>query len=703
MFLLCILTVSGTAWVAPANAAVVNPYKTLSNVVEHTMTIRVALVGMSQIDQDQLRWNLEPEISPNVQVANQVGLSDLTYGTKFKINYEFISVSQETTSALESYLQSIAQTKKVPAYLRNKDTGVYSCWYWWQSDSNSYMTIDALKTEEWINSHISDFGGIPDDGYLILAADLSGISKLHHYYEHTYYDLDPGVAQAKYYSKPAIWPLVNWMFTWGGHHRFYFMDLSAGDPRFDYSGICHVPIQDLDERPYWGKVKFKKDTQTVTEYVADYLAEATRNLFLPSYVYTPTYATSFKIAIHVFDDTGKVTQANIGDYLSTSKVKDAFADVIPYATWDVSASIHRLEEDDGLAEAFRNNILCKEEGTGTFGDRIFINYYDYRPIYSYLQSHLTEYVDITGDSVVLPVFEFVLSSSSRFAYTWREEIGQPSRGPDGVDRTFGGISLGDLIIIGQSERSLFAFGYGLTYVTIHELGHAIGIMHPHSYGWTEDYVSSAMSYLTYEYGFSQFDLDAIQRGHADFFLSQVQGPIEISAEATLHQQAQSLVQQASSVYKDALSSYSKKDYMQAVKSLQSVSQTLDQAFETEQKTIQDQLTQAAVTSDPGKAFAERANSLLDSAMQAKAAGNIGAAYQLLASASMAGEDALQAENQAQAYAQLQEEKQSLLSELQKTQSMLPIYAIISLVVGMAVGCALMWVVLRRKKTPPPPS
>jgi len=687
--ILCLLTASGSVWIAPVNAAVASPYTPLPNPVEHPMTVRVALIGMSRIDLDLLRWNLEPEIATTIQVSNQIGLSDVSYGTKFKIMYEFKTVSDETVSELKEYLKSISETKKVPTHLRNKETGVYSCWNWWQQDSKRYATLDALKTEEWISNHVSDLGGMTNDGYLILVGNLSDISKLYHYYERTYYDLDKGSESAKYYKRPEMFPIVNWMFSWGGRERFYFLDLSAGDSKFDYSGICHVPIQDFEKRPSWGDIKLKKDTSTVTEYVADYISEAVRNLFVPSYVYAPTFSSSYKIAIHVFDDTGKVAESDIADYISVSTVKEAFERVIPHASWDVSVNVHKLGDDSELAKVVDNSKLFTEKTKGTFGDRIFIDYYDYRQTYYYLQSHLSRYVQSVGEAVVLPVFAFILKSSSRFAWTWREEIGSRTRVLDGQDMTFGGISLGDMIMIGKSERSLFAFGYGLTQTTIHELGHSIGLMHPHSFGWTEDYVSSAMSYVTYEYGFSQFDADAIQRAHADFFLSQVQRPIEISVKAPMHQEAKDLLQQAKSDYDSALASYSKKDYKQALTDLRNISQLLDRAFEAETKAIQDKSAQTSVTSDEARQLMQRANDFVASAKDQKNAGDIGSAYQLLAEASASVDDAVIVESQAQHI-------QSLASDLEKTRSMLPIYAIIGLAVGLAIGCGVMFVILKRR-------
>ncbi|MEM2513817.1 MAG: hypothetical protein QXU81_05825, partial [Candidatus Bathyarchaeia archaeon] len=46
----------------------------------------------------------------------------------------------------------------------------------------------------------------------------------------------------------------------------------------------------------------------------------------------------------------------------------------------------------------------------------------------------------------------------------------------------------------------------------------LGLAHPHTYGDLGNFVSSAMSYFSYEYGFSIFDKDALARVHADKLL-----------------------------------------------------------------------------------------------------------------------------------------------------------------------------------------
>lgn len=625
---LCILVLTIPTTLGPAvHAYPLNSFMPLVSQVNHNMTIRVILVGINGVDSQQLIWNLEPVISPAIQSNHSpTGLQDLTYGSSFSVKYDIVSASSIAKVELTQFLRNAASTKYVPDSLQQ--TGYWSS----TSDSSSYTVIPADQTEEWLNSHIAELGGIPDNGYSLVVANVSEISSLHHYYEKTYVDADVASTRATDYNH--LWPLEDWMFSWGGHHSFYYLDLSGGDPKFDYSGIGHIPIQDFGTRYYSGEaVSYNMTQSSLTEYVASYVAEATRNLLLPSYVYAPTYSTSYKIAIHIFDDTGKISDSNVADYLSISTVKNAFTKLIPYATWDVSLTTHQLSDDPGLAAVVSKSVLFSRDALGTYDNLpVHINYYDYLPIYTYLQNHLSQYVTSTNGIVTLPTFEFIFKSSGRFAQTWEESIGGRSVGDlDSSKGTFSGLALGDMVLIGLSERSLFAFGYGLTHDTIHENGHQLGLMHPHSYGSTEDYVSSPMSYATYPYEFSQFDIDAIQRAHADYFLATVQHVLTVSnSREFLSKDAQTLLSQAMPSYQSALADYSTKKYSGAVGNLQATTKSLGDAFDSEATTIQ------SLTSD--------LNDQLSAAKQMKEAGNLAVAFQLLLEASKSASAEVQARN-----------------------------------------------------------
>ena len=666
------------------------PYYTLPTIVNHSMTIRIAIMGMPDVDTKLLTWNLEQVIEPYVLVtSNPQNMGGyITYGSRFSMNYQIFRVAPSITTSLEQYLQSIGQEKKVPDSLHDSSYYWYSCYYDTSIscyDSGKYSVFNSTLTEQWINSHISDFGGIPDDGYTIIVADLSSAFKEYHYYESTFNDSDTASVKATYHKQ--AWPIVDWSFSLGGNHRFYYVDLSGGDPFYDYSGVGHIPVQNFNVRYYKEeKVDNKRTPQSITSYVADYVAEATRNLFLPSYLYAPTFATSYKIAITVFDQTGKISQDNIGEYLSVSGIKSAFQTLVPYASWDVSLRTRSLSDDPDLRTVLMNNSMFSREVDGKYGSQTYHGeYYDDRAVYSYLQTHSSEYCPDDKGAIILPVYIFVFNGSSTFAITSEEAAQRSIRNPI---RSFAGETQGDLVLISMNSAELFDYGYGLTQTAIHELGHMMGLMHPHQYGETESFVSSPMSYSAYVYTFSQFDVDAVQRAHADYLLSNIQNAMSPVSSATLQSEdARSALAKANETYQSAIADYNSKNYARAITSLHGLQELLDQVFNLEASTIQDTVQNATVSSGTARGFLNNASSELSAAQRQKAEGNLGLAYELLNEASTSVRNARQAETQAQADAQANQNAYN-------TALTLGISVGVTLGLAMGIGIGL---ILRRRR------
>ena len=485
--------------VSTVYAATTEPDKPLATAVSHYTEISVVLIGFDPdfIDIDYLKANLEYEIHPLLQVY------EVNHGSVYNLVYDVSLADPSFINELRAFLSSHAQPQEVPEFLN------------YENDTSLYAVLNATSVENWLNEHANEFGGIPSDGYTLLIANMSNLSSHYHYYSIEYRDLDKYSEKARYYDTGKSFPLINWMFSWGGHHNFYYIDLSAGDPEYDYSLIGHIPIQCLESKNY------TVTKTSMTELVADYAAEAVRNLFVPSYVYLPTYSTSYSIKILLFDNTSRITSLNYTDVINPSLIRSAYESFMPNASWSVEITLRSLRDDPKLYSVVEDSLMYDFWETEYGNDKLHVAYFDYRPIYDYLLTNLDDYVDTSGEAVVIPVFCFIFSSEGNLGATWKEYVALPSRrDPNGL----WGVALPEMVLISHSERDIFAWGYCLSHVVIHEVGHMMGLMHPFSYGETENYVSSAMAYLTYEYGFSSFDRDAIKRGHGDYLeaLSQME-------------------------------------------------------------------------------------------------------------------------------------------------------------------------------------
>ena len=576
-------------------AGTIKPYSGISPLIRHEMTVNIVLVNLPEVDGDQLVWNLEKTIQPEVQVpAQPLYMGGISYGVEFRLNYKIVRASQDFLEALRNFLVNNKRSRTVPKYLAQFFTG---------EDKATYDIIDASATENWLAEHAADFGGIPKNGYSLLLADMSAISKTYHYYEIRYDSKDPISRKAKYAYTEWMFPVVNWMIGWGGHHRFYYVDLSAGSVSRDYSFTDHIPIQEFGLKRVSGfgprTIKeYKRSTETVTNYVADYVAEAVRNLYVPSYVYFPTLSKKYSIQIFLFSEIDTLSKDNLDEILSPDTVKSAFKELIPSASWEVQVAFRHLKDDSAMKRAFESSKIFEHNREVYDKETLLYRYFDERIIYSYLQQNLATYVERREDAVVLPIFLLVISKGGAIVTSWRNDI----RGgynstvePDRFPRTFGAASYGDMVIGIQSERAIYSWGAGLTQLAIHELGHSVGLMHPFSYGSTQDYVPSAMSYSTYEYGFSQFDKDALARGHADQALRAAMDMFSrISDVSFRSSEAVSTAKAARAELDKALTEYDSFNYQGAMESSANIPKMVEETFKAEAMALQRELEQTRV-------------------------------------------------------------------------------------------------------------
>jgi len=539
-----------------------------------SIPVKVVFVGVDPgtVDLDYSKWNMNIPTTIYGQV-----LSPQPYltGVVYKVDYSYTFASYVFKSKLISYLQSIQVAK----------TGVNPWFYYYQQDpttgyisqayhSMNYVVYDANQVENWIYSNQQALGGFPTNGWTIMWLNLTELPSYDfgnysaflktsrygtpngtaHYYGVSYTDTDLGY-KLRY---------RDFMSGWGGVHRFWFNDLSAGPCWTSYPE--ELPIQialrdnNYDLHSSYGKLWF-------SEYLADYTSQAMLNLVTPALLYDPVYSQEYSFDIHVFDNRTAAEKGTV-DIHSTvdgDVVKQAFENLVPYSKIDVSLTFEDLAKYPTLQGMLHSSYHYANSFTFgvEFAQPQEYGIVDGRPVYKYFQDNLKVFEpNYRRDSTkyTIPVYLFAFSNETTMAFTNKWLI-----------TPIGGVALGDIAFVSFSQNEFTRGnsitppqtdkGLGFTHDVIHEAGHMLGLPHPFDFGPVGNFIVTPMSYYTYDYSFGQADKDALRRAHVDSVFVQVQ--------STMNQLAQrgADVSRIFIQLQDANAKYNQMDYAGAMSSV----------------------------------------------------------------------------------------------------------------------------------------
>jgi len=269
----------------------------------------------------------------------------------------------------------------------------------------------------------------------------------------------------------------------------------------------------------------------LTELLADYIWEFVYNLAAPDFVYDPPWSEKFKVEIVIIDCREEPEKAivPIESTVNLTLIRRAVSGLLPLSEVDVEAIFLNVTDFPEL-----NVLINKYSGKldswmhkYLFLSPMNISYVGAQPIYEYLKRNLSLLTpEISGNRSghVIPVIAFAFSQDKHFMFKYKWLIA----GLNPESSAIWGVSFREFALIGLSQRDFLygeyaepkqeGKGLGFSQVIIHEVGHMLGLAHPHTYGDLGDFVSSAMSYFSYEYNFSIFDRDALARIYTDKLL-----------------------------------------------------------------------------------------------------------------------------------------------------------------------------------------
>ena len=532
--------------------------------------INLVFIGYESGDFDMgdLRGELPQRYDPIVRYPPFYGLQGRDMGLRFNFAYNVVFAGQNFEDDFFAYQASIAMPGPMTpgmAYYNDQQNNVLDI-------TNPVWYIDAPSTEAWLMGNAGRLGVDTDKGYTVFFLNSYNRPDFNfHLYTKTDF-ADPDVG---YNHGANDW----WGATvaWGGSHgRTWFHDLSAGpedwsftenvdSPDLNGDGVEEYrmpPIWEYSAGGYHDPAVLGRDLGWLTRYVAINLLFTSSPLYDPL-VSSPDPGGQKVVNNEIFELDGR-RGVNGTDFYDVNYVTSRLSDLQPYYGWDGAVDLNK-SPDAGVKRAIRifsgNGLVhgCWEAYGTPFAQ-----------LFCYFNENYDRYVPAYDEEdYVIPVFTYHVTDRML-----GDQSGLLGYADDNwVDGT-------------PSYMFLFhtplyrLFGFGISAVTVHEVGHHIGLSHPHDgydwetgvdygpggpyfFAWQGDFSATTMSYMWNNDGFGHFDSDNMNRYQFAGYLNWAN---DVLADIVAHPDAgsvQPLVNQADGLASQAQRAFNRWDYAAA--------------------------------------------------------------------------------------------------------------------------------------------
>jgi len=480
--------------------------------------VDVVLIGFKpeEVNQADLLGVLPETYKPQVRYPRFYGLQGRDTGLEFQFTYSVTRLAPVTEDRFFRYLGQIGTEIPPTPYqlLYNAQTrNVLDV-------TGPVLDIDAASAERWLQTNDKP----RRDGYTVYFINWHGRSdfRFHVYTKKDDPDPDTGHVFGARASRAIT--------SWGGtSSRTWFYDFSAGPEWNTTNWVVDVkdlsgdgvedyrmpPIWEYADNGYRSPADLWFDMGLLTRFVAINL------LFTTSPLYDPLNAAPERLGRRVVDTTIlEDDPASQGiDYFDREFAHGRWKDFQPYYTWKTAA--RSLPIDSGAKkslEIFVGNS-DEEDCWVPFGTT-------FAQLFCYFSANLGSYVPGYPErDYVAPVIGFNTTE-------------------EGLGDQFGLLGFADDNWVDGTQTLTFAFdadvyrdlGYGFTATIIHEVGHHVGMSHPHDgydsefdvdygpggflfFAWEGDESDTVMHYLGMTNRFGEHNRDNMYRWETAGYLN----------------------------------------------------------------------------------------------------------------------------------------------------------------------------------------
>jgi len=478
---------------------------------------------LPQAKNENLKLKLE-FIGFNQDLVNESGIENQLYyhfkhsssipQADLNFNFEFNYVDETNRQGLEDYINSTAVNGTDTGYELNI-TKLYEDF---ASGNRSDifiprdgMSIDADLVNEYLYQNLYQDPPADEPGYTLFLMNFSIFDTPDHLLEHWYDTYGTSIDANE---------TVTWWYSgyrniskraamgWGGKYRFAYIDLSSRSWYLDYVinawsslGIgnpSYYNYPDMDNLTQTHDPTTPIGNEKLTQYLADWINSYIGNVFSGP-CYDPPLGKSISLQVKVLNNltNNGYPEEDLQWCISKHRIKNQLDNDFPWIDWSIEIEWVELTDEPDLFDYIQTNT--QEDIDGKY---IEVS----SGLFFVLQNELDSHFDMNAADEVLPCYFFLTND---VAFRW-------------YGTSFAGLGGMGWEILKASQYSIFEEGNvsrpmrGMSAVMIHELGHSLGLPHPHSsYGWGSSFVEEVMSYFSSSEKFSSFYKDAVGRAHAD--------------------------------------------------------------------------------------------------------------------------------------------------------------------------------------------